>query len=163
MEVIINSFFLNVGIYIYKSIKDLKLIIFLIFLQPHICIHSVHNENSNFKVDPTITNSKLNVLCANARTAICIDSPKFGKVLFVAIGAEGVGSVQLEERVKQEGCKLKKGDKIGKFAYGGSNLLVCFEKGKMQWDADLIKYSKEKLEANVKMGEHIGRKVEREE
>ncbi|KAL7747227.1 hypothetical protein RI367_007438 [Sorochytrium milnesiophthora] len=113
-------------------------------------------DGTYYGVDPIVTNSKLSNLCANARTAVCINSPTFGRVLYVAIGAEGVGTVNLTEAVKNN-CELKKGDEVGTFTFGGSNVLVAFEPGRVQWDEDLIRFSREQLEANVKMGEHIGR------
>lgn len=112
-------------------------------------------DGTYYGVDPHVTNSKLDNLTSNARTAVCINSPEFGKVLFVPIGAEDVGTVKLCPEIK-EGHVLKKGDEIGWFAYGGSNVIVAFEEGKIQWDEDLVEFSKKGLEANLKMGERVG-------
>jgi phosphatidylserine decarboxylase precursor len=46
-----------------------------------------------YEVDPIAINSKINILTSNARDYILIDSPEFGEVLFVAIGASEVGTV----------------------------------------------------------------------
>ncbi|KAJ3279152.1 hypothetical protein HK104_001701 [Borealophlyctis nickersoniae] len=109
-----------------------------------------------YGVDPRVTNSSVNNLCANARSVICLSSPTFGKVLYVAVGAEEVGTVTLSDAVKH-GAELKKGDEMGHFSFGGSNVVVVFEEGKVVWDEDLVRFSREKLEANVKMGERIGK------
>lgn len=46
------------------------------------------------QVDPVALQSSVNILTENARSCVCIDSEQFGQVLFVAIGATDVGTVQ---------------------------------------------------------------------
>jgi phosphatidylserine decarboxylase len=47
-----------------------------------------------YQVDPVALRSGVNILTNNARDYVVIDSPAFGEVLFVAIGATDVGTVQ---------------------------------------------------------------------
>lgn len=47
-----------------------------------------------FEVDPVALQSSVNILTENARSAVCIETEDFGKVLFVAVGAAEVGTVQ---------------------------------------------------------------------
>lgn len=47
-----------------------------------------------FQVDPVALHSSVNILTENARCCVCIESEEFGEVLFVAIGATDVGTVQ---------------------------------------------------------------------
>lgn len=47
-----------------------------------------------YQVDPIALRSDVNILCRNARDYVLIDSPDFGEVLFCAIGATDVGTVQ---------------------------------------------------------------------
>jgi phosphatidylserine decarboxylase precursor len=47
-----------------------------------------------YEVDPIAINSKINILTSNARDYLVIDSPEFGEILFVAIGASEVGTVE---------------------------------------------------------------------
>lgn len=47
-----------------------------------------------YQVDPVALRSRVNILTNNARDYVVIDSPEFGEVLFVAIGATDVGTVQ---------------------------------------------------------------------
>jgi phosphatidylserine decarboxylase precursor len=47
-----------------------------------------------YEVDPIAINSKINILTSNARDYLLINSPEFGEVLFVAIGASQVGTVE---------------------------------------------------------------------
>lgn len=47
-----------------------------------------------YQVDPVALRSRVNILTENARDYVVIDSPEFGEVLFVAVGATDVGTVQ---------------------------------------------------------------------
>jgi phosphatidylserine decarboxylase len=69
-------------------------------------------------------------------------------IAFVAIGALLVGSIQF---TVEEGQKVKRGDELGYFAYGGSTIIVVFPKGLITFDDDLVVNSKKKLETLVKV------------
>lgn len=47
-----------------------------------------------YQVDPVALQSSVNILTENARCCVCIESKEFGDVLFVAIGATDVGTVE---------------------------------------------------------------------
>lgn len=47
-----------------------------------------------YNVDPLALRSWVDILTRNARCCVCIESKEFGDVLFVAIGAEDVGTVE---------------------------------------------------------------------
>lgn len=47
-----------------------------------------------YQVDPEALRSKVDILTRNRRDLVLIDTETFGRVLFVAIGATDVGSVQ---------------------------------------------------------------------
>lgn len=51
----------------------------------------------------------------NARKIVPIDSPQFGRVMAVCVGAMMVGSI---ETTVDEGQKVNKGDEFGYFAFG---------------------------------------------
>lgn len=53
-----------------------------------------HIPGDYLQVDPVALHSSVNILTENARSCVCIESEEFGNVLFVAIGATDVGSVQ---------------------------------------------------------------------
>lgn len=57
-----------------------------------VCWHK-HIPGDYYQVDPVALRSSVDILTRNARSCLCIESKKFGKVLFVAIGATDVGSV----------------------------------------------------------------------
>ena len=56
----------------------------------------------------------------NARKIVPIDSPQFGRVMAVCIGAMMVGSIKTTVK---EGDYVKRGDEFGYFAFGRRGLL----------------------------------------
>ena len=53
--------------------------------------------------------------------------------------------------------EIEKGDEKGYFAFGGSTLVLLFEKGKIKFDSDLIANTKRGLETSIRMGENIAK------
>ncbi|KAB8233887.1 hypothetical protein ETB97_011907 [Aspergillus alliaceus] len=109
-----------------------------------------------YQVDPLALQSSVNVLTENARCCVCIESKEFGDVLFVAIGATDVGTVEIHQHIR-EGHHVKKGDEIGLFQFGGSSIIVAFEQGHIQFDEDLEKLSHQKIMVDVEVGMSMGR------
>ena len=64
---------------------------------------------------------------------LVIHTEEFGYVGMIPIGLQTIGSVVFEEHLKKvndaEPEKIYKGDKVGYFAYGGSTVLLIFQKG----------------------------------
>ena len=64
---------------------------------------------------------------------LVIDTKEYGYVGMIPIGLQTIGSVVFEERFKtvddQSVQSIDKGEKIGYFAYGGSTVLLIFQKG----------------------------------
>lgn len=113
-------------------------------------------QGSYYSVDPNTIQSDIDVLGENHREWLIIRSPTLGNVLFVAIGADDVGTVAFEPKIKV-GYELAKGERIGKFSYGGSSVLVAFEPNKVRWDSDLVENTAANLETYIHMGDHVGR------
>lgn len=82
----------------------------------------------------------------NTRTVVWIDSKEFGKVAVVCVGAMLVGSIIMTVKVGQE---IKRADEMGYFAFGGSTLIVVFQKDKLIFDHDLLNNSDRTLETLV--------------
>ncbi|KAG0377611.1 hypothetical protein BGX24_005773 [Mortierella sp. AD032] len=117
-----------------------------------------------FTVNPMAVNENLDVFTENVRVVSVLDledvgndnsNEAFDKCVFVSIGALLVGSIELTG-AKVSGTKIKKGDELGYFAYGGSTCILLFKKGAVGFDQDLIDNSKKGVETLVRMGEHIG-------
>jgi phosphatidylserine decarboxylase len=65
-----------------------------------------------------------------------IKTVQYGYVALIPIGLETVGSVVFEDGVKNisaGGVAVTKGEKLGHFAYGGSIVMLLFEKGRVRW------------------------------
>ena len=64
-----------------------------------------------------------------------IKTESYGYVGMVPIGLQTVGSVVFEEKFRNLGlesaARVEKGEKLGHFAYGGSTVLLIFEKGRL--------------------------------
>lgn len=110
-----------------------------------------------YGVDPLATSSTLDVLAKNDRVCIEITSPEFGNVMFIAIGAEDVGKIRINKNFKTIGQEVRKGDEVGMFEFGGSSIIVLFERGRIQWDEDLVQWSKKRIMVDVEVGMRIGR------
>ncbi len=59
----------------------------------------------------------------------------------------------------KEGDEVKRGDELGWFAFGGSTVVLLFERGALRWDEDLLQNSRASIETLVKMGMHVGTSV----
>lgn len=111
-----------------------------------------HIDGEYFTVEPKALESDIDVLGENSRSIITIQSEKYGKVLFIPIGAEAVGKTNL---LIEEGQHISKGDELGYFDYGGSDIVVVFEHS-IKWDADLFSYSQREIETLIHVNEQIG-------
>ncbi|KAF0388835.1 phosphatidylserine decarboxylase proenzyme [Gigaspora margarita] len=107
-----------------------------------------------YTVNPMAIRSELDVYCLNKRAVSYIDSPQFGKVAFVAIGAMMVGSIRFTSKPN---TYVKRVDEHGYFAFGGSTVVLLFQKGRMLFDEDILENSREPLETLVKVGMHVGK------
>ena len=65
-----------------------------------------------------------------------------------------VASINL---VVREGQRLRKGDEIGFFKYGGSNVTFLFQRGPIVLDQDLVALSLQGWEVKVRYGARLGR------
>ena len=64
---------------------------------------------------PQAIRTALDVYGENARKIVPIDSPQFGRVMAVCIGAMMVGSIKT---TVEEGQSVKRGQEFGYFAFG---------------------------------------------
>ncbi|KAL4982607.1 phosphatidylserine decarboxylase-domain-containing protein [Aspergillus falconensis] len=110
-----------------------------------------------YEVDPLALRSGVDILTRNARDYVVIETEEFGEVLFVAIGASQVGTVEIHEKWQKPGSEIKKGDELGIFQFGGSSIIVAFQKGRIQFDEDLVEPSKRAVAVDVEVGMSLGR------
>jgi phosphatidylserine decarboxylase precursor len=112
-----------------------------------------------YQVDPIALRSGVDILTRNARDYLLIDTEDFGDVLFVAIGATDVGTVQIHDKCQKAGSKVRKGDELGIFQFGGSSIIVALQKGRIQFDQDLRDLSQQKIQVSVEVGMSLGSAV----
>ncbi|KAK0668965.1 phosphatidylserine decarboxylase-domain-containing protein [Cercophora samala] len=110
-------------------------------------------QGEYYTVNPMAIRSALDVYGENVRIVVPIDSPQFGRVMVICIGAMMVGSTVI---TKKEGDEVKRGDELGYFKFGGSTLVVLFESGRMVFDDDLVDNSNTALETLVRVGMSVG-------
>lgn len=106
-----------------------------------------------YSVSPIALQKNLQIFCENKREYVEVLTEKYGDTLICDVGATMTGSII---QTFKENTTISKGDEKGYFAFGGSTLVLFFEKGKMQFSQDLIKNTTNNLETTVKMGEQIG-------
>ena len=67
------------------------------------------------------------------RGVLVLDTPAFGKIALVAVGVQQVSSVQwtiTNDKSQITNHKLTQGTELGKFLFGGSDIVLFFEPGK---------------------------------
>jgi phosphatidylserine decarboxylase len=90
------------------------------------------------------------------RVVTTLRSDIFGEVLFIEIGATTVGTINQTFRPQQS---YKKGDRKGYFSFGGSSVIMLFEKGKIEFDAEFLEMSAKDIEVRSKYGQPLGKAV----
>ena len=106
-----------------------------------------------YSVNPIALITRPSIFCENKRVVTAIESPALGQVQFVEIGATMVGSIR---QTYMPGETVAKGEEKGYFAFGGSSVAVLFEKGRVEFDADLLENTVNGLETYAHVGERMG-------
>jgi phosphatidylserine decarboxylase len=106
-----------------------------------------------YSVSPLALRRRLRYLVENKREVTLIESPQFGTVATVEVGATNVGSIQ---QGFVPGRAVAKGDEKGLFAFGGSCVITVFQRGRIRFDDDVVTQSAEHRETFVKMGDRLG-------
>lgn len=117
------------------------------------------NVSSNTKIDgdyysvnPLALRKMTEIFCLNKREYTVVTNPVFGNVIMAEVGATMVGSMVQT----YSGDFVNKGDEKGYFKFGGSTVLLLFEKDKIRIDDDLLINTLKGYETSVKQGEKIG-------
>ncbi len=107
-----------------------------------------------FSVSPLALRGSLKNFCENYREYCILETKQYGDILIADVGATMVGSITQTYKANTD---VKKGDEKGYFAFGGSTLVLLFEKDKITFDDDLISNTKNGMETYIKMGESIAK------
>ena len=111
-------------------------------------------NGSLFSVNPIALRKRLSVFWDNKRYLCMIDSDYHGKVAQFIVGATCVGSATFTFSQNQ---RVKKGEELGYFSFGGSSVLTLFEKDRLRISEDVQQHSQANIETYAKMGEEMGR------
>lgn len=95
----------------------------------------------------------LPVFAMNSREYTVIESPAFGRIVQMEVGAMLVGRIV---NLEGEGTAVR-GKEKGWFEYGGSTVIVLAGPGKLSVRADIAENSRQGIETPVRMGELVGR------
>ena len=106
-----------------------------------------------YSVSPVALKKNLRIFCENKRAISTLKTDNYGDILISEIGATMVGSIiqSYQPNSQVEACSEK-----GYFAFGGSTIILLFEKGKIHFSKDILKNTENGFETGVLMGETIG-------
>jgi phosphatidylserine decarboxylase len=109
-------------------------------------------EGDYYSVNPFALRKKAEIFCLNKREYTILSNPLFGDVVMAEVGATMVGSIVQTYK----GSSVIKGKEKGYFKFGGSTVVLLFEKNRVSVDRDLLINTANGYETLVKMGERIG-------
>lgn len=96
---------------------------------------------------------KHDVYGKNCRELTVLDTENFGRVAYIEVGAMMVG--RINNAHKQS---FLRGEEKGYFSFGGSTIVLLYQKDKLVIDDDIAENSKKDIETTVLFGEKVGRK-----
>jgi phosphatidylserine decarboxylase len=103
-------------------------------------------------VNPIALAKGIDIFPTNKRAWARVECGDFGDLIYMEVGAFGVGGIV----DTTESCEVRKMDEKGYFKFGGSTLVLVFQPGYVNWADDLVAHSAEGYETLLKVGETIG-------
>lgn len=97
--------------------------------------------------------SSVNWQMLETRGCVILETKDYGLVALLPIGMAAVGSVNFEKNIKV-GEKVKKGDMLGYFLFGGSDFIMIFQ-NKVDFTLDAAKNNSNSY-THLLMGERLG-------
>lgn len=125
------------------------------------CYVDSGDKSQNYRI-PGILHTVNPVACENAqvyreneRVISMLKSENFGLIMMMEVGAMMVGKI-----INYEGpTYVRKGKEKGRFEFGGSTIILAFQKGTVEIDRDILLNSQQGLETKVSYGEKIGFRI----
>ena len=108
-------------------------------------------DGDYYSVNPIAVKKMVELFCLNKREYVTISTPEFGDIIMAEVGATMVGSIIQTYK----GDIAIKGEEKGYFKFGGSTVVLLFEKGKVKIDNDLLLNTEKGFETQVMVGERI--------
>ncbi len=109
-------------------------------------------DGDYYSVNPLALRKMTEIFCLNKREFTIISNPLYGDVMMAEVGATMVGSIVQT----YTGNFVKKGEEKGYFKFGGSTVVLLFEKNKIRIDEDLLINTLKGYETVIREGERIG-------
>ena len=110
-----------------------------------------------YSVSPVALRRNLRYLVENKRQITLVESPLYGTVAMMEVGATNVGSIV---QTFVPGRAVAKGEEKGFFAFGGSCVITLFQRGRIVFDPDIVEQSAHCVETYAKMGDRLGAAVQ---
>ena len=104
-----------------------------------------------YSVSPIALQKRVQLFCENKRILTEIRNEKIGDFIMAEVGATMVGSI-VQTYSKDT---VQKGMEKGYFKFGGSTIVLVFQKEHIKIDTDLLQNTKQFLETKIKLGEAI--------
>jgi len=105
-----------------------------------------------YSVNPIALRQRVSYLWENKRCLTKLESPVFGSVALLEIGATCVGSIVQSYTTGS----VQKGDEKGYFRFGGSMFMMFFEPGRVRFSHDLLENGAEGREVYARVGDSCG-------
>ncbi len=106
-----------------------------------------------YSVSPIALRRNIRIFTENKRAITRIESPEFGTVLMLEVGATCVGSFAY---TFTPNTRVAKGAEKGYFKFGGSSTITLFEPGRVKLDGDLVEQTLAHRELYARMGDRLG-------
>ena len=109
-----------------------------------------------YSVSPVALRRNLRYLVQNKREITLIESPQFGTVAMIEVGATNVGAIR---QTHVPGRPAAKGSEKGLFAFGGSCVITLFQAGRIRFDEDVVAQGAQCMEMYARMGDRLGEAI----
>lgn len=124
------------------------------FISDGFAVKSEEIRGKYHSVNPIALKRDLSILWTNKRMTTFIETEEFGTILYAEVGALCVGTIH---QTYTPNTSIKKGQEKGYFSFGGSCLVILFEKERIEFDSDLVENSLRGIETRANMGESLGK------
>ncbi|MGA1871999.1 MAG: phosphatidylserine decarboxylase [bacterium] len=113
---------------------------------------SIPMNGAYYSVSPYAVKHRIKIYWENTREYSVLRTVHADDIFICEVGATMVGSIIQSYTPETD---VKKGQEKGWFKFGGSTIIVFFEKERVQIDRDIMKNTQDGYETSIKMGERL--------
>lgn len=107
-----------------------------------------------YSVNPLALKFKSDIFHKNERMVSILETPDFGKLAYIEVGATMVGKIVQTHDISQS---FQKGQEKGYFLFGASTVIVMGQRGRWRPSRDITLNTAQKLETYVHLGDEVAR------